>query len=139
MAQTPRNLKLKKLKFTDTDGIDYIWKLRNAHTQFFFYNKPINWTHHYSWAAHRLNDPAFDFYLIMLGRKRIGTIAVEHRPDCEFLQNLIVEEQYRGRGIAKWAIRQLMKPNRFIVGQAWPTNKAMLKAYEQLGFWRVRR
>lgn len=132
MAQTPS---LRRINMYGTDDIAFATALRNQNRAAFFDDRTISFTESYNWHQSQADR---DFYIIWLGNRRAGTIAVQHREDCEFLQNLCVDEWARGRGIARWAICQLMKPGRFIIAQVKPDNKHVIKMYEELGFWRVR-
>lgn len=137
MAQTPVR-KLRRMRPNSLFDMTFAYDLRVANAKYFFTEEPPLWPDHVSWYAHRCKDPNFDFYLIWTGGVRVGTIAVEHRPECEFLQNLCIKEEFRGYGIARWAITQLMLPGRFIIAQVKPSNKHVIKMYQDLGFWRVR-
>jgi ribosomal protein S18 acetylase RimI-like enzyme len=129
---------MRKMNYEHED-IRFAFDLRNANAANFFYSKPLEWLDHVVWCTEvRDNERGdFDFYILEVTGKRAGTIGVEHRQDCEFLQNLCVHEWARGQGLAKWAICQLMKPGRFIIAQVKPSNKHVIKMYEELGFWRV--
>ncbi len=117
----------------------FTYDLRIDNREFFFTSKGFSWRDHVAWIHQAHLIPKFDFYLIMSGDKRAGTIAVEHRESCEFLQNLCIATEFRGKGLARWAITQLMKPNRFIIAQVKPENKKVIKMYKELGFWQVKR
>lgn len=135
MAQTS-DLKLIRLDI-HTEDLEFSFVLRNSNREFFFDSKPLTYLQHLAWHKRKLDDPFFGFFIIWKGNHRVGTIALEHRPECTFLQNLCIHKDYRGQGIAKWAIKQLMRKNRFIVAQVKPDNVNVIKMYEELGFWKV--
>lgn len=136
MAQTP-DLRLKRLNPDDNYDIRFATALRNQNRHAFFDDRQVgladsrDWFYRHRWER--------DFYIIWVDQSRAGTIAVQHLKECEFLQNLCVHPNFRGCGLARWAIIQLMKPNRFIIAQVKPDNKHVIRMYEELGFWRVKR
>lgn len=139
MAQTTR------LRFMQTEAdLRFAWRLRNANREFFFNSELISWEQHTLWWLSQLKRLDFQFYIIWRNGHRAGTIAHEEKWMREagywlvFLQNLCIAEKYRGHGLAKWAIKELMRRNRFIIAQVKPDNKHVIRMYEELGFWRVR-
>ena len=116
----------------------FTFTLRNDNRSSFFYDCEIKWMDHVKWLEQDGTRPDFDFFIIEWYGERAGTIAVEHRKDCEFLQNLCVASWARGHGLARWAIQELMLPNRFIIAQVKPENVSVINMYEELGFWRVK-
>ena len=128
---------LRRLCFTDTHGLGFAYFLRNENAALFFHNKKVSWKEHLQWFRGRSRDPQFEFFIIWWHGQRVGTIGVEHRKDCEFLQNLCIVGSARGNGLARWAITQLMLPHRFIVAQVKPSNRSVIKMYQELGFWKV--
>lgn len=137
MAQT--TVKLKKIDITNYKEMEFALKLRNDNADYFFRSAKVDWWDHVKWFRSNASNTAFEFFIIMCNNKRAGTLAVEHRASCEFLQNLCVHKDFRGRGLAKKAITKLMKPNRFIVAQVKSDNRKVIKMYDDLGFWQVKR
>jgi ribosomal protein S18 acetylase RimI-like enzyme len=135
MSQTT---KLKLINIYDHSDLAFTCNLRNDNREFFFNPDHIDWFSHCQWLSDKNRQKDFEFFIIWVGRKRAGTIAVEHRDSCNFLQNLCISSEYRGRGLAKWAIQQLMKKGKFTVAQVKPDNKKVIKMYTELGFWRVK-
>ena len=134
-------MKIRRLRKIDVGNINdtmFAFRLRNVNSKAFFNSKQLNWEDHIRWLTKATARPDFDFYIIEWYEQPAGTLAVEHRKDCEFLQNLCVSEWARGHGLARWAITELMKPNRFIIAQVKPENKSVIRMYEELGFWRAR-
>ena len=132
MAQTPS---LKKLNRHSYEQIAFVTWLRNENRLAFFDEKYVFIEDSLRWHQTQTDR---DFYIIWYGKQMAGTLAVQHLKDCEFLQNLCINETFRGKGLAKWAVTKLMKPGRFIIAQVKPSNKHVIKMYEELGFWRVK-
>ena len=136
MVQT--TAKLRNINAWGFDDTYFTFDLRNKNKDFFFDTQELHWDCHVEWLRSKASNPAFNFYIILCDNERAGTIAVEHRDSCEFLQNLCVDEKFRGRGLAKFAITALMKPGRFIVAQVKTDNSHVIKMYQSLGFWKVK-
>lgn len=128
-------MKLRKLNRRSYEQIAYVTWLRNMNRQFFFDQRFLPIEDSLRWHQTQTDR---DFYIIWYGKSIAGTIAVQHLEDCEFLQNLCINEAFRGKGLARWAVTQLMKPGRFIIAQVKPENEKVIKMYEELGFWRVK-
>lgn len=134
-------MKIRSLRKIDVGNINdtmFAFNLRNANCKAFFNSKQLNWEGHVQWLTKAVANPDFDFYIIEWYEQPAGTLAVEHRKDCEFLQNLCVSDWARGHGLARWAIQELMLPNHFIIAQVKPENVSVINMYEELGFWRVK-
>jgi len=119
--------------------MEFALRLRNENADYFFKAAKVDWWGHTKWFKKKAEDQTFEFFIIKQGYVNVGTLAVEHRPTCEFLQNLCIDTSYRGKGIAKQAIKLLMVPRRFIIAQVKSDNKKVIKMYEKLGFWQVKR
>ena len=144
MTQPRCRLRLQRLLSISDPGLHFAYTLRNANAEFFFYGKKVTWVQHTEWFINCSKyHPEFEFFIIWqrklrdIRELRVGTIAVEHRKDCEFLQNLCIVDWARRQGIARWAITQLMRPGRFVVGEIQTSNKHVIKMYQDLGFWKA--
>ena len=114
-----------------TEDLDFTWRLRNENRKYFFHNKIISRTKHWEWFMEMQEDKKLWFYIIWLGKIRIGTISYKEKE----IGNIIIDKKYRRKGYLRKAISLLLKKHK---GEAFlkvlPNNMGAIKAYKALGF-----
>ena len=120
-----------RLKKITTGDLNFARELRNKNRKYFFYDKEINKIEHEKWFKKIHKDKSLWFYIIFLGKIRIGTISYKKGE----IGNVIIDKKYRHKGYLRKTIDILLEKYKGIVYlKVKHSNTKAIKAYKALGF-----
>lgn len=86
----------------------------------------------------QITEEDYRYFIFLYDGQRAGYAAVRKDPDCLFLSKLYVLENFRKRGIASYAVREISKigkPIRLTVNKG---NVRAIESYYKMGFIKVK-
>jgi len=124
------NIRLRPLT---ADDLETVRRLRNANRHAFFDDREISAEDQRRWFE-RLPERPIRFMVIELDQRVIGTISVAETSAGKEIGNLILDPQYRGRGIMSQAVAQLtVDPGRY-VAEIKADNEPSQRVFAAAGF-----
>lgn len=130
MLRSALNVRLRPLIAND---LETVRQLRNANRHAFFDDREISVEDQRRWFE-RLSGRPVRFMVIELDRRVIGTISVVDTAAGREIGNLILDPQYRGRGIMRQAVEQLtVEPGRYIA-EIKADNEPSQRVFAAAGF-----
>lgn len=122
-----------RLRFLTADDLETVRQLRNANRHSFFDDREISAEDQRRWFE-RLPERPVRFMVIELDQRVIGTISVAETSVGKEIGNLILDPQYRGRGIMRRAVEQLtVEPGRY-VAEIKVDNQPSQRVFAAAGF-----
>jgi RimJ/RimL family protein N-acetyltransferase len=118
------------------DDLPAIRDLRNRNRSWFFDDREVTAEQHEAWFA-SLKERAVDFYVIEVDERVAGTISLARRGDDIEVGNLILDDEYRGRGLMTQAIEQLCTAPGKYFAHVKPGNDASARVFDRAGFDRT--
>lgn len=113
------------------NDLDWCRDLRNKNRKFFFNNGIISKKQQYNWFK-SLNYP---FFVIYFNGQPAGTIAIKKVPGHIEINNVLVSEEYRRRGILKYAVDILEKKFGLpLYVDVKINNSPAISVYKKIGF-----
>ena len=112
--------------------LEWARTLRNKNRKYFFDNRLISEVQQEKW----FQTLSYPFFVIEYNGKAAGTIAIRSSHGQHEVQNVLVDEKYRKKGILKQAIaviEQMYGTPLYIEVQI--KNKNAVRAYTKLGFY----
>ena len=124
------NLRLRPLT---ADDLETVRQLRNANRHAFFDDREISAEDQRRWFE-RLPARPVQFMVIEFDQCVIGTISVAETSAGKEIGNLILDPQYRGRGIMRQAVEQLtVEPGRCLA-EIKADNEPSQRVFAAAGF-----
>lgn len=122
-----------RLRLLTADDLETVRQLRNANRHAFFDDRETSVEDQRRWFE-RLAQRPVRFMVIELDERVIGTISVAETSAGTEIGNLILDPQYRGRGIMRRAIEQLtVEPGRY-VAEIKAANEPSQRVFAAAGF-----
>ncbi len=119
------------LRPIEKQDLEWARQLRNANKTYFFDSREITRTAHAQWFASR-TEP---FFVIEYNGVPAGTIALRKIREGYEIQNVLIDEVYRRKGVLKQVMKTIEQqciPPYFV--DVLATNKDAIQAYSRLGF-----
>lgn len=122
-----------RLRPSEQRDLDRIRELRNRNRCWFFDDREISAEEQRQWFA-SLGERGVCFYVIEEDERIVGTISVTTTPDGSEIGNLILDDDYRGRGLMTRAVRELIAEPGVYFARVKPDNEASLDVFRRAGF-----
>ncbi len=122
-----------RLRPITADDLESVRLLRNANRHAFFDDREISIDDQRRWFE-RLPERPVRFLVIELEHRVIGTISVANTGAGKEIGNLVLDPQYRGRGIMGWAVAQLTAEPGLYLAEIKVDNAASQKVFAAAGF-----
>ena len=107
--------------------------LRNQNREAFFDSREILPDQQLAWFDHLHLQP-IAFYVIEEDGRVVGTVSVKEQPDGHEVGNLTLAPAYRGRGLMRSAVAQLVAAPGDYFTEVKPGNAASLRVFRATGF-----
>jgi RimJ/RimL family protein N-acetyltransferase len=122
-----------QLRPIEERDLDAVRRLRNANRQWFFYDREVTPEQHRAWFD-GLGDGPMRFYVMEEDGEVVGTVSVKDTPDGTEFGNLIVDDRYRGHGLALQTLEELTSEPGIYFSNILPENAASIGALQRVGF-----
>ncbi|HYB95511.1 MAG TPA: GNAT family N-acetyltransferase [Vicinamibacterales bacterium] len=122
-----------RLRALTTDDLEAVRRLRNDNRHAFFDDREISADDHRRWFE-RLSDRPITFYVLEEDSRVVGTISVTQTPHGREIGNLVLDREFRGRGLMRQAVLQLTSEPGTYVADVKPDNHASLSVFNAAGF-----
>lgn len=124
-------LKKITLRSITKDDLEWLRMFRNKNREFFFDNRFISKKQQEKWYK----SLAYPFFIIESHGEKIGTIAVKESLGQAEIHNILIDENYRRKGILRQAIAIIEKKYKTpLYVDVLIKNKEAVNAYKKLGF-----
>lgn len=124
------------LELLTEETLEFARKLRNKNLKYFVNQEEVTRTQQEMWYKKIINDETYKFIIIKEDEKPIGTISLKMDKGTLEIGNVIVDEEYRGKGVLKEILHNIVAayPKMPIKLQVLLSNKEAQEVYYKLGF-----
>jgi len=119
------------LRNIEKKDIEWARRLRNRNRKYFLYNKPVSKEQQEKWYK----SLDYSFFIIEHNGMRVGTVAIKESVGQIEVNNVLIEEKHRGKGIFKKAINIIEKKyGKPLYLTVEANNETAINVYQKLGF-----